>query len=124
MLPPMRAVLFVLLVASCQQNTESKPAPAATATTPSLMATLTATEAEDLCNAVERSGALADVEENRNYLIADWLGRQIVSETGRTWMADFARLGQDRAARRAALDQLVRTHRLPGCPLVAMWQDS
>ena len=36
--------------------------------------------------------------------------------------ADFARLGQDKPARQAALAQLAKTHALADCPLAAMWQ--
>ncbi len=125
MLPPMRALLVVLAAAACQRSSDPPPSAgsaAGAAPGPSLVATLTRSEAEDLCFAFDRSGAAADVAANRNYLIADWLGKQIVSETGRAWMADFARLGQDKAARRTALERLAKTHALADCPLAAMWQ--
>lgn len=125
MLPPMRALLVVLALAACQRSSDPPPSAGratGAATGPSLVATLTRAEAEDLCFAFDRSGAAADVDANRNYLIADWLGKQIVSETGRAWMADFARLGQDKVARRTALERLAKTHALPDCPLAAMWQ--
>ena len=127
MLPLMRRLaVVVLLLSGCQidHSSPGKPADRASAAAagPSVVAGLTHDETDALCNAVVRSGASADAEENRNYLIADWLGKQIVSDTGRAWMAGFAQLGQDKAARRAALTRAARSAGLPSCPLVEMWQ--
>ncbi len=131
MLPSMRALAVLLVAAACQSGSSSPAdrgaapgiAPAGPSAGPSVLATLTRPEADSLCHAFERSGAAADVEANHGYLIANWLAKEIVSDTGRAWLANFARLGQDKPARRAALTQVARDTGLADCPLVAMWGD-
>lgn len=126
MLPQMRPLaLAALAVVACQTGTPASggergsgsAGPAA-----AVIATLTRAEAESLCNAFERSGAAADVEANHGYLIANWMAKEIVSDTGRAWLVNFAQLGPDKAARRAALARVAQDAGLTTCPLTAMWE--
>jgi hypothetical protein len=132
------AVTVAALAAACQTGTSSPPAtgsgtarrpppPAATVGVPkapggSVVATLTRDETEDLCNAFERSGAATDVAENRDYLIANYLGKTIRSDTGHAWLINFSRLGDDQAARVAILTRAAKDAGLTSCPLAALWQ--
>ncbi|MBK9033665.1 MAG: hypothetical protein IPL61_20770 [Myxococcales bacterium] len=121
--------LAALAVVACQTGTPApgaergsgQPAGKAGPSVP-LVATLTRAEAESLCNAFERSGAADDTEANRGYLIANWMAKEIVSDTGRAWLVNFAQLGQDKAARRDALARVARDAGLAGCPLTSMWE--
>lgn len=127
MLRAMRVLVVLVVAAACQSGSTSPrdrgAAPGVAPAGPTVLATLTRSEAESLCNAFERSGAAADTEANHGYLIANWLGKEIVSDTGRAWLANFARLGQDKPARRAALTQAASDAGLDGCALVSMWAD-
>lgn len=130
MLRAMRALAALLVAAAACQSGSPPPRERAAAAAPgvgpagaAVMAVLTRTEADSLCNAFERSGAAADTEANHGYLIANWLAKEIVTDTGRAWLANFARLGQDKPARRQALTELARDNGLASCPLLAMWAD-
>ncbi|MEZ4400662.1 MAG: hypothetical protein R3B06_11620 [Kofleriaceae bacterium] len=124
------AAVTLAALAACQSGTAppgGAPAPGApqnanAAAGPPVMATLSKAEADSLCNAFERSGAAADEEANHGYLIANWLAKEIVSDTGRAWLVGFAQLGGDKPARRAALAQAAQAAGLADCPLIAMWQ--
>lgn len=128
MLPQMRALALAVLALAACQNGSPPPAERGKGSAGSagpavpIVATLTRAEADSLCNAFERSGAAADAEANHAYLIADWLGKEIVSDTGRAWLVNFARLGQDKAARRAALARAAKDAGLDACPLTTMWE--
>lgn len=135
------AVALAVLAAACQTGTSSPPS-TGTATPPSpvgqpkaaqpkggipapgaaVIAMLTKDETEDLCNAYERSGAATDSPDNRDYLVASYLGKTIKSETGHAWLINFARLGGDKAARVDALTRAAKDAGLTSCPLVAMWE--
>ncbi len=81
-----------------------------------------ATELDKICHAVERSGAAGDQTTNRTYLIATWLDQNVTSDQGRAWLVSFARLGDDRAARRKLLADAAREHGIADCPLVDFWK--
>jgi hypothetical protein len=120
-----RLVAAAVLVAACQSGTPpptDRAAPAAKPG-PNALAILTRHEADSLCNAFQRSGAAADSDDNRDYLVATYLGKQITSDTGRAWLVRFSRMGADKAARRAALTQAAKDAGLPDCPLIAMWAE-
>lgn len=132
------AVALVVLAAACQTGTSSPAAagsgrpPASTVGQPktgpaaapgaAVVAMLTKGEAEELCNAYERSGAATDSPDNRDYLVANYLAKTVKSETGHAWLINFARLGADKAARVDALTRAAKDAGLTSCPLVAMWQ--
>ena len=127
---PALPLAVVLVVAACQRGKDSPPSPGSAPPAPAaaqppgaaVVAMLTRAETEDLCNAYERSGAAADIEDNRDYLVADYLGKHITSDTGHAWLINFARLGADKAARAAALERAARDAGLPGCPLADRWR--
>lgn len=130
------AVALAVLTAACQTGTSSAPAagsdrppsaagqaqggPAAPGA--AVVAMLTKDEADELCNAFERSGAATDSPDNRDYLVANYLAKSVKSETGHAWLINFARLGADKAARIDALNRAAKDAGLTSCPLVAMWQ--
>lgn len=132
------AVIVAVLAAACQTGTSSPPATgsgrppsAATAGQPkggpaapgaAVVAMLNKDEAEELCNAYERSGAATDSPDNRDYLVANYLAKTVKSETGHAWLINFARLGADKAARIDALNRAAKDAGLTSCPLVAMWK--
>jgi|JI10StandDraft_1071094.scaffolds.fasta_scaffold03162_22 hypothetical protein len=132
-----RLAVALVLAAACQTGTSSSPAagsgrpPASTVGQPktgpaapgaAIVAMLTKGEAEELCNAYERSGAATDSPDNRDYLVANYLAKTVKSETGHAWLINFARLGADKAARVDALTRAAKDAGLTSCPLVAMWQ--
>ena len=133
-----RLAVALVLAAACQTGTSSPPAagsgrpPASTVGQPktgpaaapgaAVVAMLTKGEAEELCNAYERSGAATDSPDNRDYLVANYLAKTVKSETGHAWLINFARLGADKAARVDALTRAAKDAGLTSCPLVAMWQ--
>lgn len=132
-----RLAVALVLAAACQTGTSSSPAagsgrpPASTVGQPktgpaapgaAIVAMLTKGEAEELCNAYERSGAATDSPDNRDYLVANYLAKTVKSKTGHAWLINFARLGADKAARVDALTRAAKDAGLTSCPLVAMWQ--
>lgn len=77
---------------------------------------------DKICNAVELSGAAALEPADRAYTMAGWLGTHITSAEGRKFLQDFARLGDDKAARRKLLEGTAAKVGLAGCPLAAEWR--
>jgi hypothetical protein len=79
-------------------------------------------ELEKICHAVERSGAAEDQTTNRTYLIATWLTANVQTDEGRAWLVTFAKLGDDKAARRQMLQDAAHDHGITDCPLVDFWK--
>ena len=77
---------------------------------------------ERICNAVTLSGADQDSSAQGTYIMAQWLDANITSAPGRAFLVDFARLGNDKAARIAKLEENAARVGLPDCPLVAYWR--
>ena len=74
-----------------------------------------------ICDVMQRSGALERSEAEWQFVVADWLGRNVTSAEGRAFLVELARTpGPDKAAlltaagRRAGLDD---------CPLARIWGD-
>jgi hypothetical protein len=115
MLAPMRLLsALVVIAAACQTGGAPPPPPT--------KADLTRAEAENICNAVDKSGASGEEESNKAYLMAQWLAKEVVSDSGHAWLISFAKLGDDKPARVRALVTMARAAGLPSCPLTAMWQ--
>lgn len=77
---------------------------------------------DKICNAKQRSGADQDSSGQGTYMMAQWLNANVTSEEGRAFLVDFARLGQDKAARRKMLEDAAAKHGLSSCPLVDDWR--
>ncbi|HVK74442.1 MAG TPA: hypothetical protein VM734_14020 [Kofleriaceae bacterium] len=77
---------------------------------------------DKICNAVSLSGASELEASDRAYVMAQWLGNNITSADGRTFLQDFARLGEDKEARRKLLEGTAAKVGLKGCPLVDEWK--
>jgi len=75
-----------------------------------------------ICNARQRSGADQQDEASALYTMAMWLQSNVVSEEGHAFLIAFARLGDDRAARRDMLQAAADRVRLPSCPLIEDWR--
>ena len=77
---------------------------------------------DKICNAKQLSGADQDSSGQGTYMMAQWLNANVTSDEGRTFLVEFARLGQDKAARRQKLEDAVAKHGLTSCPLVDDWR--
>lgn len=77
---------------------------------------------EKICNALSLSGADRDQTSQRTYIMAQWLNSNITSAEGHAFLIDFARLGEDKAARVKKLEDTARQLGLPSCPLAAQWK--
>lgn len=75
-----------------------------------------------ICNAVTLSGADQDSSANGTYIMAQWLDANITSAPGRAFLVEFARLGEDKAARIQKLEENAARVGLPDCPLIAYWR--
>jgi hypothetical protein len=77
---------------------------------------------EKICNARALSGA--DLEEGGQgtYVMAQWLNTNVTSTEGHDFLIAFAKLGQDRDARRQMLEQAVARTGLATCPLIDDWR--
>ena len=75
-----------------------------------------------ICNAVTLSGADQDSSAQGTYIMAQWLDANITSAPGREFLVEFARLGNDKAARIAKLEDNAARVGLASCPLVAYWR--
>ena len=77
---------------------------------------------ENICNAEERSGALApDQDPNRRaFVVASWLAGRIQSDEGRQFLGSLQKLkaGEKGAALRREAARLG----LSGCPLAETWK--
>lgn len=79
-----------------------------------------AADLDQICNAIERSGATDLEPADRAYTIAMWLPAN-VSQAGRDWLVEWAQLGEDKPARRAMLERAAKQAGVKDCPLLAMW---
>lgn len=77
---------------------------------------------EKICDAKKLSGAAEDSSGQGTYMMAQWLNSNVTSEEGRAFLVAFAKLGQDKAARRKHLEDAVAKHRLAGCALIDDWR--
>jgi hypothetical protein len=112
MLPPMRLSAAVLVLAfGCQSGSA---APKIAAGTP------LAVDLATICHAVERSGAAKLEPVDQMYTMAQWLPANVSTE-GQAWMVTWAKLGDDKAARRRMLERDSRAAGVLDCPLLVMW---
>ena len=58
---------------------------------------------EKICNAKKLSGADQDATGQGTYMMAQWLNANVTSDEGRAFLVEFAKLGQDKDARRKHL---------------------
>jgi hypothetical protein len=77
-------------------------------------------DVDRICNAVVQSGAIEQPAGARQLLVAQWLGSNIESQDGRSFLGGLARL--DGAAKADALEAKARDVGLAGCPLAAEWR--
>ena len=75
-----------------------------------------------ICHARTLSGADQEQAANATYVMATWLDANVTSDAGRTFLVEFAQLGQDKAARVAKLEQAVKRTGLSACPLIEQWR--
>ena len=81
-----------------------------------------AKEVDKICHAVELSGAAGDETTNRTYLIAKWLNDNVRTEEGIAFLQSFAKLGDDKVARRTMLTEAARANGVRDCPLIDLWK--
>ncbi|HVV82728.1 MAG TPA: hypothetical protein VHE35_06590 [Kofleriaceae bacterium] len=81
-----------------------------------------AREVDKICHAVELSGAPRDGTTNDLGMTALWLGQNIKSDEGLAFLRAFAKLGDDKAARRKMLTDAAATYGIKDCPLVSFWE--
>jgi hypothetical protein len=77
---------------------------------------------DKICNAKQLSGADQDSSGQGTYMMAQWLDANITSEEGRAFLVEFAKLGQDKDARRKHLQLAATKHGLTACPLINEWR--
>lgn len=75
-----------------------------------------------ICHARTLSGSDQEQAANATYVMATWLDNNVTSDAGRAFLVDFARLGQDKAARVAMLEQAMKRTGLAECPLIEQWR--
>ncbi len=112
--PSFAAGLVVVLAVTACQSGSSKSAPAGNET---LRADL-----DRICNAKKLSGADQDSTGQGTYMLAQWLDANITSDEGHAFLIAFAKLGQDRAARRKLLEDAAAKHGIRSCPLIDDWR--
>jgi len=79
-------------------------------------------DVERICNALSLSGADKDQTSQKTYIMAQWLNTNITSEQGHAFLIEFARLGDDKAARVEKLESTARQLGIASCPLAAQWK--
>ncbi len=77
---------------------------------------------EKICNAKALSGADLEPGGQGTYAMAQWLSANVTSSEGHAFLVEFAKLGQDREARRKKLTDAVAQYRLARCPLIEDWR--
>jgi hypothetical protein len=77
---------------------------------------------DKICNAKKLSGAEQDSTGQGTYMMAQWLDSNVTSDEGRAFLVTFARLGQDKDARRKLLETEATRLGLADCPLIAEWR--
>lgn len=76
-------------------------------------------DVERICYSEERSGALQRPEGERAMIVAQWLGDNIETDEGRSFMIKVAQASP--AEKVAILEAEARTQGLTGCPLIQAW---
>lgn len=76
---------------------------------------------ERVCNVMELSGAARATEAEHQYLVAEWLGRNVTSAEGRAFLADLARTPP--AGKSAFLRAASARAGLAECPLARVWDE-
>ena len=102
------ALAAVALLAACAS--ESRRAPA------------TSTDLDKICHAVELAGAADLPEGDRMVQVAMWIDQNIRSDEGLAFLRSWAKLGNDVALRRKALEDATRAAGIRDCPLLAYWK--
>ena len=118
---------------ACQNNDDpprptasgTPAAPAAPAAAPSAPATTRADEpyrkdVQNVCNVIELSGAAGHASNDRAYLVATWLGKNLTTSDAQRWLASIQRLNGN--AKADALEQEARRVGLDSCALAAEWR--
>jgi hypothetical protein len=77
---------------------------------------------DKICNAKKLSGADQDSSGQGTYMMAQWLNANITSDEGRAFLVEFAKLGQDKDARRKHLQTAATRYGVASCPLVDDWR--
>lgn len=77
---------------------------------------------DKICHAKKLSGADQDSSGQGTYMMAQWLNSNITSEEGRAFLVEFAKLGQDKDARRKHLQVAATKYGLTDCPLIDDWR--
>ena len=96
------------LVAACESEPRRSP--------------VLARELDKICHAVELSGAAGLEDANRMAMVAMWLDQNIKSDEGLAFLRTFAKLGNDKDARRQMIVEAARTNGIADCPLIEFWR--
>lgn len=128
----MRPTLFaLLLVAACNQSSGQSQAktneaePAHPGTIGAAAASGSGSEAykldiENLCEAMERSGASKETADSHQFVIANWLAANLKTEDSRKFLVKIQPLNGE--AKATALDDEAKRVGLAGCSLSAEWR--
>jgi hypothetical protein len=113
-----------LALGACQQGTPPAPAteaaPALATTSP--VAPITdayRADIDNLCNAMERSGAGARGDHDKVVMSAQWLGEAITTEAGVAYLVAWKQMPA--AMKSRALRAEAARAGVAACPLAAMW---
>jgi hypothetical protein len=104
---------LALLGGACQSGTD-KPSGAASAAL--------RRDLDKICNAKKLSGADQDTSGQGTMMMAQWLNANITSEEGHAFLVEFAKLGQDKDARRKKLEDAAKQNGIASCPLIDDWR--
>jgi hypothetical protein len=108
-----RLLLSLLLLTACQSGTD-KPAGGGNAAL--------RRDLDKICNAKKLSGAAEDASGQGTMMMAQWLNANITSEEGHAFLVEFAKLGQDKDARRKKLEDAAKANGIATCPLIDDWR--
>lgn len=129
-LPLISIVLAMGAVMGCQQGAETPvPVPKVEVATPEPSAPFMAvaddealgyaTDLDNICHAIERSGASGVSNYDRVVMSAQWLGNALTTDAGRNFMAQFASMDPNTKGESLRLE--AARVGVDECPLAAEW---
>jgi hypothetical protein len=120
------AIALAMIVTACRPDSRVEPdqgspatPPASQESAPQALPSPYARDVERICYCQERSGALDRPEAERVIVVAQWLGANLESKEGRTFLAEVSRVPP--AEKVIILDREAHGLGLPGCPLARTW---
>lgn len=113
----------MLALAACQQGTPAPPptesAPLAASSPVAPITDAYRADIDNLCNAMERSGASAKGDHDKVVMSAQWLGEAITTDAGVAYLVAWKQMPA--AMKSRALRAEAARAGLADCPLAAVW---